>query len=134
MNRRSFFKAVTGFVVGIFATSAKSKEDFPIPADPLKDKFVLNHMHVEEWAKQKYLTCGGKNGTLCPRCKFNDCRWPNYCKLNRLRIEAAEKAANPPYVLFDDSKTIQEAIDLAKNGGVVYFPKGTYNLKYGIIV
>ena len=99
MNRRNFFKVVTGFVAGIFAGSVKSKEDFPIPADPLKDKFVLNHMQ-------------------------------------RLRIEAAEKAANPPYVLFDDSKTIQEAIDLAAKdgGGIVYFPKGTYNLKYGIIV
>lgn len=44
MNRRSFFKVVTGFVAGIFASTAKSKEDFPIPADPLKDKFVLNHI------------------------------------------------------------------------------------------
>lgn len=96
MKRRDFFKIVTGFVAGIFATSAKSKEDFPIPADPLKDKFVLNQME-------------------------------------RLRIEAAEKAANPFYVLhFAD----QEAIDLAAkdSGGVVYFPKDTYNLKYGIIV
>lgn len=50
MNRRNFFKVVTGFVAGIFATSAKSK---PQP---------------------KALTCGGKNGTLCPRCKFNDCK------------------------------------------------------------
>jgi hypothetical protein len=44
MNRRNFFKVVTGFVAGIFAGSAKSNEDFPIPADPLKDKFVLNHI------------------------------------------------------------------------------------------
>ena len=50
-------------------------------------------------------------------------------------IVAAQKAANPPYILLDDSKMIQEVIDLAaKGGGVVYFPKGTYNLKYGIIV
>jgi hypothetical protein len=44
MKRRDFFKVIAGFVTGIFATSAKSKEDFPIPADPLKDKFVLNHI------------------------------------------------------------------------------------------
>jgi hypothetical protein len=47
MNRRNFFKAVTGFVAGVFASTAKSKE------------------------KPKDL-CGGQNGTLCPRCKFND--------------------------------------------------------------
>ena len=148
MNRRNFFKVVTGFVAGIFATSVEGKRrsgtrycgEASTSIDP-----------NSEWAKQKYLTldeiikieealisdklyCRGKNGTLCPRCKFNECRWPEYCKLNRLRVEAAVKAANPPYVLFDDSKTIQEAIDLAKDGGVVYFPKGTYNLKYGIIV
>ena len=68
MKRRDFFKVITGFVAGIFATSAKSKEDFPIPADPLKDKFVLNHMQrlcIEastgidpnsDWAKQELLT------------------------------------------------------------------------------
>lgn len=50
MNRRNFFKAVTGFVAGVVATSAKAKDK--------KDK------------KDK-LECGGQNGTLCPRCKFN---------------------------------------------------------------
>lgn len=45
MNRRNFFKAVTGFVAGIFTGSAKSEP--------------------------KALTCGGKNSTLFPRCKFN---------------------------------------------------------------
>ena len=47
MNRRNFFKVVTGFVAGAVATvmpKAKSKEK---------------------------LICGGQNGTLCPRCKFN---------------------------------------------------------------
>ena len=46
MNRRNFFKVVTGFVAGIFATNTVK-------------------------AKPKALTCRGKSGTLCPRCKFN---------------------------------------------------------------
>ena len=83
MNRRNFFKVVTGFVAGIFATSAKSKEDFPIPADPLKDKFVLNHMQ-------------------------------------RLCIEAAEKAANPPYVLHYVDDTNMTTYERG-----IYTPPGT---------
>ena len=45
MNRRNFFKTVTGFVAGVFVA----------PKAKAKDK----------------LMCGGQNGTLCPRCKFN---------------------------------------------------------------
>ena len=44
MNRRNFFKTVTSFVAGVFAGSVKAKDR---------------------------LKCGGQNGTLCPRCKFN---------------------------------------------------------------
>lgn len=115
MNRRNFFKVVTGFVAGIFATSAKSEPEYSCSASMLGHPSATNTAEPDSecgWNKRsgtKY--CGGKNGTLCPRCKF---------------------AANPPCV--DDSKMIQEAIDLARDGGVVYFPKGTYNLRYGIMV
>lgn len=44
MNRRNFFKVVTGFVAGVLIPKAKAKDK---------------------------LMCGGQNGTLCPRCKFN---------------------------------------------------------------
>ena len=118
MNRRNFFKVVTGFVAGIFATSAEGKKrsgtrycgEASTGIDP-----------NSEWAKQKPLTLSDiikakkelKSGPPGPT--EIPAIWSVWCQ--------------------DDTKTIQEAIDLAaKDGGVVYFPKGTYNLKYGIIV
>lgn len=44
MNRRNFFKTATGFIAGVFAGTKSSEKDL----------------------------CGGQNGTLCPRCKFNN--------------------------------------------------------------
>ena len=115
MNRRSFFKLVTGFVAGVFGVSAKPK------------------------SQPKTLTCGGKGGTLCPRCKFN-------CKVvsksgppGPTEIDTMTMGGYSNYIyicgvsdLNDDTKVIQEAIDLAKDGGIVYFPKGTYNIKLAI--
>ena len=90
MNRRSFFKVVTGFVAGIFATSGK-KRSGTRPAT--KEEIILLQKKVypmykldpnsEEWLDVK--TYGG--GGNC-----------------------------------DETAAIQEAIDLAKDGGVVYFP------------
>ena len=96
MNRRNFFKVVTGFVAGIFATSAKAD----VTVFPTSDS---------EWAKQKPLYVP-KSGPPGPT-----------------EIPAIWSVWYP-----DDTKAIQEAINLAKNGGVVYFPKGTYNLRYAI--
>ena len=143
MNRRSFFKVVTGFVAGIFATSAKSKEDFPIPADPLKDKFVLNHMHVEEFDEKYRLKpsdfmCDDIKGVQeaidlqdqllaaifgPPKCEpcYDDC--PHQVRCRWTDAHCTEIAG------VDDTKVIQEAIDLAKDGGFVYFPMRTYNIK-----
>ena len=103
MNRRNFFKVVTGFVAGIFVGSAKSEP--------------------------KALICSGKNGTLCPRCKFN------YPEPSTTIDPNSEWAKQKPLTLDDLRKVKEEAINLAEESGkVVYFPKGTYNLKYGIIV
>ena len=52
MNRRSFFKVVTGFVVGIFAGSAKSEPQSLYKCDPNSANIDPN----SEWAKQKPLT------------------------------------------------------------------------------
>ena len=51
MNRRSFFKVVTGFVVGIFAGSAKSEPQSLYKCDPNSANIDPN----SEWAKQKPL-------------------------------------------------------------------------------
>ena len=66
MNRRNFFKVVTGFVVGIFAAK-KSKADvtiFPTEEQAMK-------VSRDIYGDPDKLYCRGKNGTLCPRCKFN---------------------------------------------------------------
>ena len=115
MNRRSFFKVVTGFVAGIFATSGKKRSgtrycgESSTGIDP-----------NSEWAKQKCLTLD----EICRRKR----------KVSQ-DIYGEPDMLYSRNVWYDDTKAIQEAIDLAKdNGRIVYLPKGTYNLKYGIIV
>ena len=66
MNRRSFFKVVTGFVAGIFATSAKVKADvtvFPTEAQARKvsrdiygdpDKLYCRNMSPKEWVDAQF--------------------------------------------------------------------------------
>ena len=98
MNRRNFFKVVTGFVAGIFATSVEGKK---------------------------------RSGTRYVS--------PSSSPTSTTTTSSTSTPSNCIYIcnvsdLNDDTKAIQEAINLAKKGGVVYFPKGTYNLKYGIIV
>ena len=93
MNRRNFFKVVTGFVAGIFATSAKSEPKYSCSASASGHPSAENSVEPkDDWIDVQY------------------------------------------FGVRDNTKLIQEAIDLAKDGGVVYFPKGTYNLKYSIIV
>ena len=94
MNRRNFFKVVTGFVAGIFASSVEGKkfstEDFG-GWNP-KDGWSAGIDPESEWVKhgqraldfqkalnevvKEKLVCYGQNGTLCPRCKFNNCHFP----------------------------------------------------------
>ena len=86
MNRRSFFKVVTGFVVGIFAGSAKP--EYSCSAS------MSGHPSAENSVEPESMTMGTSSS----------------------------------YIYTCDA--IQEAIDLAKDfrrGGIVYFPKGTYN-------
>ena len=124
MNRRNFFKVVTGFVAGIFAGSVEGKKRSGTryvspslsPTSTTTTSTSSNYIHICCVAdlNDEKLVCYGKNGILCLRCKFNDVR---------------------DFGARDDTKLIQEAINLAEESGkVVYFPKGTYNLKYGIIV
>jgi len=105
MNRRSFFKAVTGFVAGMVAAFVPSKTIGKIkPASAGIDP-------NSEWAKQKPLTINelvrfeernnypwDKLG--CKDC-YKECKHFDDCLniLERLRIEAAEKAANPLYIV-----------------------------------
>ncbi len=102
MNRRNFFKVVTGFTAGVYAAFIPNSKSIG----------ASNGLAHLEGEKVDILKCGGQNGTLCPRCKSNDCHWPNYCKLNQLRIESAQK----------------------KDGGAIYFTKGTQNISETIVI
>ena len=86
MNRRNFFKTVTGFIAGIFASTAKSKD-----------------------------LCGGQNGVLYPRCKFNADKIPDKSEVStdelndmmaKQRVRAAERMARPPYII-DESDFVR---------------------------
>ena len=49
MNRRSFFKVVTGFVAGIFATSAKEKSQLTVAMlKKAKNELVAAQKKVED--------------------------------------------------------------------------------------
>lgn len=99
MNRRNFFKVVTGFVAGVFAMCA------PKGKSKLRDY-------------DAHLVLGD-----------------DFDERDLMRKVSQDIYGDPDMlVMRDDTAMIQEAIDLAKDGGVVYFPKGTYNLKYGIMV
>lgn len=74
MDRRSFFKKVGMALAGVFALPSKVKGNKPS------------------------LKCGGQNGTLCPRCKYNEAplTWPLGCKsfreeLEKIRIMQAQR-------------------------------------------
>ncbi|MCK5016952.1 MAG: hypothetical protein KAS32_07750 [Candidatus Peribacteraceae bacterium] len=128
MNRRSFFKVVTGFVAGIFATSVEGKKfntkDFGgwHPKDGWQARKVSQDIYgdpdiLRKRSGTKYIgECSGQNGTLCPRCKFNT-KW----------IDVRAYSANGSK---DDTTAIQEAIgSLGKDGGCIYLSEGTYNIK-----
>jgi hypothetical protein len=123
MNRRNFFKVVTGFVAGIFATSTKAEEKPQLTVAMLKK--VRDELVAAQKVSQDIY---GDPDILCKR--------PG------TRYVCVPKSGPPDWTdvrdfgANDDTEMIQEAIDLAAKdgGGIVYFPKGTYNLKYGIIV
>ena len=89
MNRRSFFKVVTGFVAGIFAGSAKSEPQSLYKCDPNSANIDPN----SEWAKQKPLT-------LDMLIKAKE----ELDQMERLRIEAVLKAAYPAYVYYPNGE------------------------------
>lgn len=111
MNRRNFFKAVTGFVAGVFATSVKGRtirKPKSGPPGPTTTTMGYTDMFQNSWDKARKETTE----------EF----------MERLRIEAAEKAANPPIVINNDDWTFyingkevdnKRAIDEL---GALYFP------------
>lgn len=90
MNRRNFFKVVTGFVVGIFASSVEGKKRSGIRYCGEASTGIDPN---SEWAKQKPLT-------------------------------------------LDMLIKVKEELDaeFAGREKIMYFPKDTYNLRYGIMV
>ena len=96
LNRRSFFKAVTGFVVGVcaaFVPTVKGKRP------PAKEEFqdALTEVVREKLNETPWESLG------CKDC-YKECRHFDECVsiLERLRIEAAQKAANPPMIIWRD--------------------------------
>ena len=60
MNRRNFFKVVTGFVAGIFATSAKSEPKYSCSASASGHPSAENSaepksMTIKEWVEAQYI-------------------------------------------------------------------------------
>lgn len=94
MNRRNFFKTVTGFIAGVFAAPKSKAED--------------------------KLMCGGQNGTLCPRCKFNvvGSKRSGTRLATKEEIILFQKNAHPMYRLeFNSgeiSQTLQSRCDINK--------------------
>jgi ligand-binding sensor domain-containing protein len=53
MNRRSFFKAVTGFIVGIFAGSTETKSICVMKSGPTGPTDIPS-MSAEEWVEAQF--------------------------------------------------------------------------------
>lgn len=99
MNRRNFFKGVTGFIAGVLVA----------PKAKAKDK----------------LMCGGQNGTLCPRCKFNKyptldeiCKNPNpkFHTGNRVRISATMPESMSHFAKGKDATVLYSSFTQDGNG------------------
>lgn len=97
MNRRNFFKAVTGFVAGVYALALPSKAKPQLTVAMLRevaDKLPKQKagkifwMPVKDKAEEWTYVTASYNG------KGNSDGIEIYPK-RKLRIEAAEKAANP---------------------------------------
>ena len=88
MNRRNFFKVVTGFIAGIFATSIEGKKR---PGTRYCGEASTGIDPNSEWAKQKPLT-------LDMLIKAKE----ELDQMNRLRIEAMLKARCPGYIIYED--------------------------------
>ena len=55
MNRRNFFKVVTGFIAGIFATSAKSEPKYSCSASMSGHPSAENSVEpAEEWVEAQF--------------------------------------------------------------------------------
>ena len=120
MNRRSFFKAVTGFVVGVFAAK-KSKADVTIfPTEEQARKVSL-----DIYGDPDKLYCRGKNGTLCPRCSFN-------CKSTAIDPNS-EWAKQKPLTL-TKLESIKEKIDQMERLRIEAVLKTAYKAEYAAYV
>ena len=99
MNRRSFFKIVTGFLAGIFLPKAKAK-DWDVEVAPYDGRGNSDNVEIvfddglgnaSKAKAEDKLMCGGQNGTLCPRCRYNNVKVPEHyqwhCKHRNLQVE-----------------------------------------------
>ena len=87
MNRRNFFKVITGFVAGVFAAK-KSKADVTIFPTEEQARKVSQDIYGDP----DKLYCRGKNGTLCPKCKFN---YPSVSEANVAAPKRLDDLADP---------------------------------------
>lgn len=93
MNRRNFFKTVTGFIAGVCVSSTKTK--------------AKNNLGFQcEWNGR--LKCGGQNGTLCPRCKYNRKEKP---KLTMAMLQKARKDLDAQTVSGDFLIPVDDGLD-----------------------
>ena len=99
MNRRNFFKVVTGFVAGIFATSVEGKKRSGTRYVSPSSNYI--HICCVADLNDEKLVCYGKNGTLCPRCKFN-------CKSTD--IDPNSEWAKQKYLTIDEIIKIDEEL------------------------
>ena len=157
MNRRSFFKVVTGFVAGIFTTSVEGKKrsgtrllKFGPPGPTITFKQLSQEEFDEKYRlKPSDFMCDDIKGVQeaidlqdqllatifgPPKCEpcYDDCPHQVRC-YGRSRWTDAHCTE---IAGVDDTKVIQEAIDLAAKdgGGIIYFAKGAYNIKSTIKV
>ena len=109
MNRRSFFKVVTGFVAGVFATSVEGKKRSGT-------RYVCRPKSPPGPTEIPNMTMGTSSN--------------NYSVWINVRAYGAD-----PKGQVDSTKAIQAAVSRANHcGGIVYFPRGTYKIKSTFIV
>lgn len=109
MNRRSFMKAVSGALAGVIALPSKVKDNQLAP----KAKGALK--------------CGGQNGSLCPRCKFN-CKGcstgiDSNSDWSKQTIKFRTYVQSPNYRMFFDRVLTQDEIKLLHREPFCMFKK-----------
>ncbi len=99
MNRRNFLKTVTGFVAGVFISTAKSSEkyDWKFVVAPYNGKGNSDGIEIygtKEEIKEWDYSETAWNNLGCKNC-FRGCGQWDDC-MATLRKRQAQKAVNPP--------------------------------------